>query len=124
MISDDDVKQYEKMCRKDKEYVHGQLAVEAARIQGILPNGDEMWKVDNESCVDIAREDVDDILDDWQHEMDRSMTESMELEVDTCPSVCPKTMKEAVIPISNLWMPMNMETQTSTLENKTDFIVP
>jgi hypothetical protein len=31
-IFDGDVLQYEKMQRQDKEYVHGQLGVEAARI--------------------------------------------------------------------------------------------
>ena len=56
------------MQRRDKEYVHGQLAVEAAKIQGIFPDIDTIWKVDlqEEDKVETAKEDVDTTIDKWQ----------------------------------------------------------
>ena len=52
------------MQRHDKEYVHGQLAVEAVRIKGIFQNIDAIWKVNSteEDTVEIAGEDVDNTI--------------------------------------------------------------
>ena len=56
------------MQRRDKEYVHGQLAVEVAKIQGIFPDIDTIWKVDlqEEDKVETAKEDVDTTIDKWR----------------------------------------------------------
>jgi hypothetical protein len=64
-ISDDDVLRYGKMQRQDKEYVHGQMGVEAARIRGILPDTNLCWQVDEEdtSTVKLATEDITFTLD-------------------------------------------------------------
>lgn len=42
------------MQRIDKEYIHGQLAVEAAQIQGIFPKKETPWNVGDENDVNVA----------------------------------------------------------------------
>jgi hypothetical protein len=50
----------------DKEYVHGQLAVEAARMCGIFPNENMSWAVQNRDEIILATEDRIVNLRQWQ----------------------------------------------------------
>lgn len=89
------------MQRQDKEYVHGQLGVEAARIRGIFPERDEEWIVGEEKDVKKAVEEVDDILGSWRSEMERlsSTINNDELTIDSHET----GHQSEVIPISDLW---------------------
>ena len=70
-ISDEDVFHYEQLQQRDKEHVHGQLAIEAARLQGIFSDVDRNWEVEHEDAVDVAMSDVDTILDEWRSELEQ-----------------------------------------------------
>jgi hypothetical protein len=74
VISDEDVARYEKTQRHDKEYLHGRLGVEAARIRGILPNDEMTWEVDREQERHVykATDDIDKTLQNWQHQLEES----------------------------------------------------
>ena len=72
IITDEDVQRYEKLQRRDKEYLHGQLGVEAAQIQGIFGNDDENWCVRDEAEAERAIGDVDAILQRWHSQLDQS----------------------------------------------------
>lgn len=88
------------MQRIDKEYVHGQLAVEAARIQGIFPNRETMWNVGDENDVNIAKKDIDDELKSWQHQLEQSsfVTNDTELELNDMEN----RREGTVLPITEL----------------------
>jgi hypothetical protein len=60
------------MQRHDREYIHGQLAVEAARIQGIFPRSDGMWNVNEGENVNVATEDTNTTLKVWRHQLEQS----------------------------------------------------
>ena len=60
------------MKRHDKEYIHGQLAVEAGRIQGIFPDSQTTWKVHEENSVKLATRNIDSTLDNWRHQLSQS----------------------------------------------------
>ena len=101
MISDEDMIQYENMQRQDKEHVHGQLAVEVARIKGILPNQDATWKVYDEENVSAADNNVDIKLDRWRQELEHfSVVQS---EVDVEKNEDRPTTNAEVLPLSDLW---------------------
>lgn len=103
MISDEDVIQYENMQRQDKEHVHGQLAVEVARIKGILPNQDATWKVYDEENVSAADNNVDIKLDRWRQELEHFSVVQSEVDVENNEDR-PTTNAE-VLPLSDLWRP-------------------
>lgn len=71
-ISDEDVARYENMQRRDKEYVHGQLGVEAAHIQGIFLNSETSWEVKEEGGVEKATEYTDATVQAWRQQMEQS----------------------------------------------------
>lgn len=71
-MSDEDVIHYERLQQKDKEYVHGQLAIEAARLKGIFADVDDNWEIEDEAAVDVATGDVESILDAWHSELEWS----------------------------------------------------
>lgn len=56
------------MQRHDKEHIHGQLAIEAARMQGIFPDSDITWRVNEENVVNVAAngDEVDVQLNRWR----------------------------------------------------------
>ena len=90
------------MQRCDKEYVHGQLAVEAARIKGIFPNIDAIWKVDSteEDTVKIAGEDVDNTINKWQTQLEQSSLVNDDINLETNTRV--KNIEAGVMPIFQL----------------------
>ena len=90
------------MQRQDKEYVHGQLAVEAARIKGILPDKDEMWKVvEDENDITMAENDVEKRLNGWRHQMD--CYSAIENDVTDDNDGVRNNGDPEVLPISDLW---------------------
>ena len=98
-MDDDDVHRYEDMLKRDREYVHGQLAVEAARIQGILPDDKMNWIVKGEKDIEKAPPNIDVTLDCWKNELQQSsfMTDEINLEAHISTSLEPE-----VCPITNL----------------------
>jgi hypothetical protein len=95
------------MQRHDKEYVHGQLAVEAARLQGIFPNIDSIWKGDSEeeNTVKIADEDVDITINNWQTQLKQSSLITDEINLKSNDRS--ENMDARVLPISELWNSSN-----------------
>jgi hypothetical protein len=106
-VSDDDVDRYERMQRNDREYVYGQLAIEAARIQKILPNENVAWIVENEKDVDVASNDVDVMLDSWKDELQQSSLVVNETSLE-CGGFEQEREAE-VVSISELWNPMSRD---------------
>ena len=98
-MNDDDVQRYEDMLKRDREYVHGQLAVEAARIQGILPDDKMNWIVKGEKDIENAPPNIEVTLDCWKNELQQSsfVTDEMNLESHISTSLEPE-----VCPITNL----------------------
>ena len=88
------------MQRVDKEYIHGQLAVEAARIQGILPKKETFWDVGDENDVNIARSNTDDELKTWQHQLEESSLVTNETELES--NVMENRIEGTVLPIADL----------------------
>ena len=88
------------MQRIDKEYIHGQLAVEAARIQGILPKKETFWDVGDENDVNIARSNTDDELKTWQHQLEESSLVTNETELES--NVMENRIEGTVLPIADL----------------------
>ena len=102
-ITDEDVIRYENLQRRDREYVYGQLAVEAAKIRGIFPDSDVSWTIDDETKVEVATENVDTTLDIWRDQLAHATLDmndinprSKETEHHSDPTV---------VPISDLWIP-------------------
>lgn len=93
---------YEQMQRQDKEYAHGLLAIEAARMREIFSDIDECWKVDDEKDVTIAMSDVDSKLNEWQVELEETSLASNDAAsiIDESDSHCPTA--PTVMPISNM----------------------
>lgn len=106
------------MQRRDKEYVHGQLAVEAARIKGIFPNIDAIWKVDSkeEDTVAIAEEDVENTINKWRTQLEQSSLVNDDINLETNTRV--ENIEAGVMPISQLLNHSNhdddMDETTST----------
>jgi hypothetical protein len=72
-VSDGDVSQYYQMQRRDKEYVHGQLAVEMAQMQGIFSREEQIWDVDRDKKdVEKAPNNVDSTLTQWQLQLEQT----------------------------------------------------
>ena len=63
---------YEKLQWQDKEYIHAQLAVEAGRIQGILPEDDVKWDINKDDNIYItkSKDDVNERLENWGRELE------------------------------------------------------
>ena len=97
------------MQRRDKEYVHGQLAVEAAKIQGIFPDIDTIWKVDlqEDDRIETAKEDVDTMIDKWRGQLERSTLIDSDTSLE---SDARRENREAeVMPISQMCIPLTSE---------------
>ena len=88
------------MQRRDREYVHGQLAVEAARIQGVLPDSKTKWDVLPESDVETAPPNIEAVLDTWKLELQRSSLLSEETDLD--PQISTTISEPGVCPIADL----------------------
>ena len=100
-VSDEDVLRYELIRRHDKEYVHGQLAIEAARIRGIFSSFDERWNIGDEKDVIVATSDVDSMLCEWQQQLEQSSLASVEVNLDA-DEMPYHHNHPTVTPISNL----------------------
>jgi hypothetical protein len=119
-VNDEDVLRYEKMQRHDKEYIHGQLGVEAARIQGIFPDNDAVWEVMEECGVNIATEDVDVTLGEWRREMEQSslLKDDPELLLPTMET----TSQPTVIQISDLQVEIHQQKSREDSMNDDEII--
>ena len=60
------------MQRQDKEYMHGLLGVEAAKIQGIFRDENEVWGIYKEHEVATAADDMDMKLQRWCSQLEQS----------------------------------------------------
>ena len=89
------------MQRCDKEYIHGQLAVESARIQGILPEGDTIWEAVEDDKVSIATGDATVTLHNWRLEMEQLSISTNDAEVDDNEKQL--TREGRVLALSDLW---------------------
>ena len=89
------------MQRHDKEYVYGQAAIEAARLKGILPNNEMSWHVKSETEIDMASDDVDEKLDCWKDELQKSSVAADETTFDL--NGFERVKDSEVVPISDLW---------------------
>ena len=97
------------MQRCDKEYVHGQLVVEAAKIQGIFPDIDTIWKVDlqEEDKVETAKENVNITIDKWRGQLEQSSLTDSDTSLD---SDAGRENREAgVMPISQMCIPLTFD---------------
>jgi PIF1-like helicase len=115
-ISDEDVFHYEMMQRQDREYMHGQLAVEAAKIWGIFPDNDISWIVNEEHEVEVktARGDINSTLQRWRHHLEQSSAFSSDCDLET--NNIEHTMEATVIPISDL--SNSLSDNTISIENE------
>ena len=91
------------MQRQDREYVHGQLAVEAARIQGIFPKGNEGWSVKEDTNVTHANEETSSIIDKWRHQLAEISVAANDIENKA--DDIGHDMDSTVVPVSELWTP-------------------
>ena len=89
------------MQRVDKEYIHGQLAVEAARIQDIFPKKEMPWNVGDENDVNVAQQDSDDELKTWQNQLQESSLVTDETELNS--NDMSNAIQGKVLPMSDLW---------------------
>ena len=99
-ISDDDVLRYEKLQRQDKEYVHGQLGVEAAKIKGIFHDDVKGWDVHDEHEVTSPAEDVETRLQQWRSQLEQSSLSTSN--PDPISNFEEHPCEAGVIPISDL----------------------
>ena len=60
------------MQRQDKEYMHGLLGVEAAKIQGIFRDESKVWDIYKEHEVATAADDMDMKLQRWRSQLEQS----------------------------------------------------
>ena len=60
------------MQRQDKEYIHGLLGVEAAKIRGIFQDDSEDWDIREEEQVSTAADDMDTKLQRWRFQLEQS----------------------------------------------------
>ena len=60
------------MQRQDKEYIHGLLGVEAAKIQGVFRDGSEDWDIWEEQEVATAANNIDTKLQRWRFQLEQS----------------------------------------------------
>ena len=94
---------YEKLQRQDKEHIHAQLAVEAGRIQGILPEDDVKWNIneDDDTYITKGKDDVDEKLENWGKELEAfsHSINNNSLEFDSTDH----TSNPSVTPISDLY---------------------
>ena len=107
------------MQRRDKEYVHGQLAVEAGRIQGIFPDINAIWKVDSEEddTVQTAKDNVDITIDKWRCQLERFSLIDSDTNLESNAGT--QNLEAGVMPISQLWTPSTSEDIDET--RKSDF---
>ena len=99
-ISDDDVLRYEKLQCQDKEYVHGQLGVEAAKIKGIFHDDAKGWDVHDEHEVTSPAEDVETRLQRWRSQLEQSSLSTSN--PDPISNYEEHPCEASVIPISDL----------------------
>ena len=121
MITDEDVVRYENMQRRDKEYIHGQLAVEAARIQGIFPDIDTIWKIEqrDEETVQVAKRDVDITIDNWQTQLEQSSLFDSDTNLES--NAATEHMEARVTPISQMWLPPNHDDVVDEIQSEPIF---
>ena len=95
------------MQRRDKEYVHGQAAIEVAKLKGIFLNDDVTWDVEMEKDIDVASNDVDEKLNFWKNELQESSGVVDETSLEWKGS---EVMRDPeVVAMSDLWNPENGE---------------
>ena len=110
------------MQRCDKEYVHGQLAVEAARIQGILPEGDTIWEADEDDKVSIATGDATVTLHNWRLEMEQLSISTNDAEVDDNEK---QLIREGrVLALSDLWEKTTQERMDALIGDEVECLAP
>ena len=121
MITDEDVVRYENMQRRDKEYIHGQLAVEAARIQGIFPDIDTIWKIEqrDEETVQVAKRDVDITIDNWRTQLEQSSLFDSDTNLES--NAATEHMEARVTPISQMWLPPNHDDVDDEMQSEPIF---
>ena len=121
MITDEDVVRYENMQRRDKEYIHGQLAVEAARIQGIFPDIDTIWKIEqrDEETVQVAKRDVDITIDNWRTQLEQSSLFDSDTNLES--NAATEHMEARVTPISQMWLPPNHDDVVDEMQSEPIF---
>lgn len=87
------------MQRGDKEYIHGLLAIEAARMRGIFSDIDKCWNVVDEKDVTVAGPEVDSMLNEWREQLERTTLATDEVVSD---SVSHQPTAPTVTPISTM----------------------
>ena len=109
------------MQRRDREYVHGQLAVEAARIQGIFPDIDTVWKIEqrDEETVQVAKRDVDITIDNWRAQLEQSSLFDNDTNLES--NAVTEHMEARVMPISQMWSPSNHDDVVDEMRNEPVF---
>jgi hypothetical protein len=88
------------MQRQDREYMHGLLGVEAAKIQGIFADSEVTWEVEEKDDVKIATGDVETSLRNWQDQLQQASISHDE--IDENHQKIDVTMEAKVLPTSIL----------------------
>ena len=109
------------MQRRDREYVHGQLAVEAARIQGIFPDIDTIWKIEerDEETVQVAKRDVDVTIENWRTQLEQSSLFDSDTNLES--HAVTEHMEARVMPISQMWLPSNHDDVVDEMQSEPVF---
>ena len=109
------------MQRRDREYVHGQLAVEAARIQGIFPDIDTIWKIEerDEETVQVAKRDVDVTIENWRTQLEQSSLFNSDTNLES--HAVTEHMEARVMPISQMWLPSNHDDVVDEMQSEPVF---
>lgn len=112
---------FEKLQRLDKEYIHSQLGVEAAKIQGIFPDDEMKWSIAKDEEIKVAHEDSLDVLHNWQHQLDQilEIVNNKDFNLTENPQLRPAQ----VLPISDLSHDIESPESMSTIE-ETDMLAP
>ena len=89
------------MQRQDKEYIHGLLGVEVAKIRGIFQDDVQDWSILDEHEITLAAEDMDTKLQGWRTQLEESslLTDNP----DPLSNLENYSSEARVLPISDLW---------------------
>jgi PIF1-like helicase len=105
------------MQRNDKEYNHGVLAIEAARMRGIFPSKDERWIVKDEVDVNMETRETQTRLDTWRHQLE-TLSDNIDDNGDPMNNDINHTIEGNVVPMSDLWMPFSQDPTLTNMQSE------
>ena len=78
-VTEEDIRQFEQLQKRNCEALHGSLAVEIARINQILLEDSNTWETRCEDNVAVATEDDLKDLQGWKKELEENMQKEADI---------------------------------------------